>query len=112
MDKKKITLIVLLLIVCFFIGFSIPYIYNNYSFLLKNHVMSNGKEEIENGSSDLIVKEENKKEQREEPKEEIDYNKVLKEAENSFYNGNYEQSINKYIKLYDLGYDNLEILKN
>lgn len=105
MDKKKITLIVILLIVCFFIGFSIPYIYENYGSVLKKQVMSNGKEEIENGT---VIKEE----QKEELDKEIDYNKTLKEAQDSFYRGNYEQSINKYIDLYDQGYDNIEVLKN
>ena len=107
---KKILTVVIVLIICFFIGFSIPYIYNNYGPLLEKYVNGNGTTKIENGSSQKPIESD---QPEEEPlKKEVDYDKLLAEAEDQFYEGNYDQSIDTYIKLYKEGYDKLSVIKN
>lgn len=106
--RNKLTLIIIL-VICFFIGFSLPYIYENYGSIIEKYVSGNGNEEVEVASNGNDI--DNSEEQKEEEPS-IDYDKLLKAAEDSFYEGNYEDSIEKYIELYEKGYDKLEVIKN
>lgn len=107
---RKIFTVIIVLIICFFIGFSIPYIYNNYGLLLDKYVNGNGASKIENGSHTKPVEESEEKEKLQDEK--VDYSQYLIEAEDHFYQGDYEKSIDTYLKLYKEGYDKLEVIKN
>jgi len=112
--KKTVTVIIVLLI-CFLVGFSIPYIYQNYGPVLEKYVSGNGRKDVDPLiEPDQPEKEKPQKEPKEEkPREEkIDYNQYLKTANDSFYNGNYDKTIDTYLTLYNNGYDKLEIAKN
>lgn len=107
---RKTVIVIIVLIFCFFIGFSIPYLYENYGSFIEDYVSGNGNSQVETISeNEDVVKEE----KNNEPKEEkIDYSKYLAKAKDQFYNGNYKESIDIYIDLYDKGYDKLEVVKN
>ncbi|MCF8000370.1 MAG: SpoIID/LytB domain-containing protein [Halanaerobiales bacterium] len=107
--NKKFTVIIIL-VLCFFIGFSIPYIYENYGPLLGDYVNGDESSQVEKSSKE----ENNNKEKvnKEEIDVKVDYNAILKEAVDNFYAGNYEKSMDKYIELYEKGYNKLEVSKN
>ena len=44
--KKTVTVIIVLLI-CFLVGFSIPYIYQNYGPVLEKYVSGNGRKDVD-----------------------------------------------------------------
>ncbi len=103
--RKKLTVIIIL-VICFFIGFSIPYIYENYGSKIGEYVSGNENSQTEQVSGENDINTEEKQ------KAEVDYNQLLSEAADNFYAGNYEVSMEKYIELYDKGYDKLETIKN
>ncbi|GEM_PF-534768 len=111
---KKIVTVIVVLIICFFIGFSIPYIYNNYGPMLENYVNGDDTRKVDEQIAGEKTEEKTQKEEpdKEEKPDRVDYNEYLVKAKDNFYNGNYEQSIDNYLILYNNGYDKLEVIKN
>lgn len=107
--KKKLT-VILVLVICFFIGFSIPYIYENYGPMIGEYVNGDENSQIEEVSGENNKNTEKKSEVKQSAK--VNYDLLLKEAVDNFYAGNYETSMEKYLELYENGYDKLESIKN
>lgn len=107
---KKRT-VVIILIIAFIIGISIPFLYHNYRPLLDKYVEGNGNQtnqvtEVNNTEKNQPI------ENNEEKKKEIDSNSYLIKAQNLFYEGKYSSSMDTYLELYNLGYDGLDLYKN
>ena len=107
--NKKFTVIIIL-VLCFFIGFSIPYIYENYGPLFGDYVNGDESSQVEKSSET----DDNNKEivNNKEKETEVDYNVILNEAVDNFYAGNYEKSMENYLELYEKDYNKLEVSKN
>jgi len=105
---RKLTIIFILLM-CFLFGLTLPYLFESYGPFIKNHVMGNGNQDIEDVSSEP---EENKVNDIVVKKEKIDFEQLLTKAKNQFYDSKYKESINTYIELYKSGYDRISAAKN
>ncbi len=106
--NKKLTVIIILLL-CFFVGFSIPYIYENYGPFVGDYVNGDDTTQDNRNAEEDNVNTEKKNEEKQPA---ADYNVLINEAENNFYAGNYKNSLDKYIELYEKGYNKLEVSKN
>ena len=95
--NKKLTVIIIL-ILCFFIGFSIPYIYENYGTLIRDYVNGDNTTQVNENNEVDDVNTENKSKEKQTT---VDYNVLINEAEDNFYAGNYKNSLDKYIELYE-----------